>query len=274
MGFGWRRTDTVTDDASLLAYHGKRVAFERKGERGGFEFFVQMNIIDRMRRKNTRLAIIDNSLNHSIYNPVRHWKTCLDRDFDVFKAIENDFPDIKDFTHIILTGSEASILEREEWVDDEIQIIKEAAEKGVSLLGSCYGHQLLAVALASTRHVRECAHPEIGWIAIEVNGSDDFLGKKRFAYCFSSHLDEVFDLPEEFLILGSSDHCLIQAFRMRDRPIWGLQIHPEINIFEAQKYLRKRVENKHEPLRLFQEALNSSPQDSDLIHHIIKKFFT
>jgi len=31
-----------------------------------------------------------------LYNPIRHWKICLDRDFDVFKAIENDFPDIKD----------------------------------------------------------------------------------------------------------------------------------------------------------------------------------
>jgi GMP synthase-like glutamine amidotransferase len=246
----------------------------KKGGGGGFEFLARMNIIDRMRRKNTRLAIIDNSLDPSIYNPILHWKICLDRDFDVFRTTENNFPDIKDFTHIILTGSEASILNREGWVEDEIQVIKEAAERGISLLGSCYGHQLLAVALAGARHVRECAHPEIGWIAVDIIGSDDFLGRKRCAYCFSSHLDEVVDLPEEFLVFASSKHCLIQAFRLRNTPIWGLQIHPEMNIYEAQKYLRKRVKSKHEPLKLFQEAMNSSPRDSGLIHHVIEKFFT
>jgi GMP synthase-like glutamine amidotransferase len=236
-------------------------------------FLLEGDIIVRMSEKCKRIAVIDNSLDHSIYNPIRHWKICLEREFDVFKATRKNFPDVRDFTHIILTGSEASILEREDWVVEEIRLIQEAKEREVSLLGSCYGHQLLAVALAGDQYVRSCAHPEIGWIMIDINGTDGLLGEKRHAHCFSSHLDEVVDLPENFLVLASSDHCSIQAFRLNNSPIWGLQIHPEINIIEALKYLKSRVRNKHEPLRLFQKALHSSPRDSGLIRRVIKNFF-
>lgn len=219
-----------------------------------------------------KLAIIDNALDHSIYNPIRHWQGCVETDFDVFRATSHQFPDTKDFTHIILTGSEASILHREKWVYEEIDLVKEAAERGVALLGSCYGHQLLAVALAGPHHVRRCTNPEIGWIPITINRADDFLGDERPAFCFSSHLDEVIDLPDEFLVFASSDLCPVQGFRLSNQPIWGLQIHPEMNINEAQWYLRKRVENKHEPMQLFQAAMNSQPKDSGLIHHVIKNF--
>ncbi|UCE39828.1 MAG: gamma-glutamyl-gamma-aminobutyrate hydrolase family protein [Candidatus Aminicenantes bacterium] len=219
-----------------------------------------------------KLAIIDNAIDHSIYNPIRHWKICLENDFVVFKATSCQFPDIQDFTHIILTGSEASILHREKWVYDEIELVKEAAERGVALLGSCYGHQLLAVALAGPHYVQKCANPEIGWISISINRVDDFLGDKRSAYCFSSHLDEVTEMPDEFLVFASSDSCQVQGFRLRNQPIWGLQIHPEMNINEAQWYLEKRVENKHEPLHLFQAAMNSQPRDSRLILQVVKNF--
>lgn len=219
-----------------------------------------------------RLAVIDNAIDHSIYNPIRHWKICLEIDFDIFKATSHQFPDTQDFTHIILTGSEASILQREKWVYDEIELVKEAAERGVALLGSCYGHQLLAVALAGPHHVQGCANPEIGWISISIIRADDFLGDERSAFCFSSHLDEVKELPDEFLVFASSDLCQVQGFRLRNQPIWGLQIHPEMNINEAQRYLKKRVENKHEPLQLFQAAMNSQPRDSGLIHQVVKNF--
>lgn len=219
-----------------------------------------------------RLAVIDNAIDHSTYNPIRHWKICLETDFDIFKATSRQFPDTQDFTHIILTGSEASILQREKWVYDEIDLVKEAAERGVALLGSCYGHQLLVVALAGPHHVQRCANPEIGWISITINREDDFLGDERSAFCFSSHLDEVKELSDEFLVFASSDLCKVQGFRLRNQPIWGLQIHPEMNMNEAKWYLKKRVENKHEPLQLFQVAMNSQPRDSGLIHQVVKNF--
>ena len=226
-----------------------------------------------MKVQNIRLAIIDNAINHSVYNPIRHWKSCLEIDFDVYKATGYDFPEIRDYTHLILTGSEASILETEKWVEEESEIILQAVDKGLSILGSCYGHQLLAVALAGPECVQRCAHPEIGWIPVQIEENEEFFGKKRLAYSFSSHFDEVIGLPENFQILAYSEHCSIQAFRMKNTPVWGLQIHPEMSVSEAQIYLKNRVKYKHDPVELFMHALNSTPQDSGLIRPIIQKFF-
>jgi GMP synthase-like glutamine amidotransferase len=191
----------------------------------------------------------------------------------VYQATEYDFPEIRDYTHVILTGSEASILETEKWVEEESKIILQAVDKGLSILGSCYGHQLLAVALAGPECVQRCAHPEIGWIPVQIKENEEFFGKKRLAYSFSSHFDEVVDLPENFQILAYSKHCSIQAFRMKNEPVWGLQIHPEMSVSEAQIYLKNRVKQKHEPVELFAHALDSTPQDSGLIRSIIQKFF-
>jgi GMP synthase-like glutamine amidotransferase len=227
-----------------------------------------------MRKKDIRVAIIDNAIDHSVYDPIKHWRYWLNGDFAIFRAIEKNFPDPKDFSHLILTGSEASILKREKWVEGEIDLVKKAADRGLSLLGSCYGHQLLAVALAGKGHVRRCTSPEIGWISIQIDRSDGFLGKNEQAYVFSSHLDEVFDLPENFKVLASSNRCDVQAFRTKGLPIWGLQIHPEINVPEGLLYLRNRVENRHAPLSLFKQALHSEPRDSGLILYVIQKFFS
>jgi GMP synthase-like glutamine amidotransferase len=245
------------------------------------EFFLENLIMMRIyisekdeavKDQDIKLAIIDNAIDHSVYNPIRHWKSCLEIDFDVFKATEYDFPEIRDYTHLILTGSEASILEREKWVEEEAKLINQAVDSGLSLLGSCYGHQLLAVVLAGSECVQRCAQPEIGWIPVHIKDGEDFLGKKGLAYSFSSHFDEVIDLPIDFQVLAYSEHCSVQAFRMIERPVWGLQIHPEMNVSEAQIYLKNRIEHKHEPVELFAQALKSKPKDSGLIRPIARKF--
>lgn len=226
-----------------------------------------------MRKEEVKVAIIDNSIDAKIYNPLDHWKAYLDIKWDSFKATESCFPDLSDgYTHLILTGSEASILERESWVYEEIGVIQEAMEKGLSILGSCYGHQLLALALMGPSHVQRSVHPEVGWIPIQIKEESKILGKKRRAFSFSIHFDEVVNLDDSFLILASSENCLIQAFQIRNKPVWGFQIHPEINVAFARKLLRKLVSTNIKSAPLFREALRSNPRDSGLIHHIVENF--
>ena len=75
-----------------------------------------------MREKEVKVAFIDNSIDTSIYNPQEHWKPYLGVAWDSFKATESHFPDLKKgYTHLILSGGEASIIERESWVYEEIE---------------------------------------------------------------------------------------------------------------------------------------------------------
>jgi len=229
--------------------------------------------MERSEKRNIKLAIIDNSINSEIYNPVEHWKPYLNVDWASFKATKSQFPRIRDgYTHFLLTGSEASVLERENWVHEEIEIVQQAIERGVSILGSCYGHQLLALALAGPAHIKRSEQPEVGWIAIDIKEANNILGPKKRAYCFSVHFDEVVNLQETFLILASSKHSQIQAFHLKEKPIWGIQIHPEIEVSSAHKLLRTLIDQNHKNRPLFEKALKTQPKDSRLIYPIVDTF--
>jgi len=220
-----------------------------------------------------RIAIIDNSVDPSIYKPVEHWSTALFEEWVAFRAPEGELPgQTNDFSHVLLTGSEASILNHEKWMADEIEFVRDAFRRNRSILGSCYGHQLLAVALAGRAHVRRCRKPEIGWIPIEILRANSLLGKKRRAWTFSLHYDEVIDLPQPFVVLASTASCPIQAFGYPNRNVWGLQIHPEINIPAAQALMKALVGLNPESRLLYETALASRPRDSGLILQIINNF--
>jgi GMP synthase-like glutamine amidotransferase len=226
-----------------------------------------------MKEKEVKIACIDNSIDTSIYNPQEHWKPYLGVSCDSFTAAKSQFPDLKKgYTHLILTGSEASILERENWVYEEVEVVQDAAEKGLSILGSCYGHQLLAFALLGSGSVQRCAKPEVGWIPVQINEDNELLGEKRQVFSFSSHFDEVVNLSDTFQVLASSEDCQIQAFQIKKRPIWGIQIHPEINISNGQILLKKFISLNLGTRLFFEEALRSTPKDSGLIQRIVKSF--
>lgn len=225
--------------------------------------------------KEATVAIIDNSIDPSIYMPVAHWTAFLQARWQAFTAREHQFPNLNDgFTHLILTGSEASILEREHWVQEEIEFVLEAIQKNIPVLGSCWGHQLLAFALAGPTHVKRSRFPEIGWIPVDITEEDTLMGKKGQEFVFSSHCDEVVGLNDDFRVFASSDNCRVHAFQWKTNPVWGIQSHPEMNIPDAQRYLRLNVAFHHEPISLFRRALYSTPKDTGMIHAVINKFIS
>ncbi|MFQ6083268.1 MAG: type 1 glutamine amidotransferase [Candidatus Aminicenantia bacterium] len=221
-----------------------------------------------------KITIIDNSINYNFYSPVEHWKPYFKGKLILFKAIKNEFPNLREnCTHLLLTGSESTIMERPEWVLKEIEVIQEAVRIGVPVLGSCYGHQLLAFALSGPEVVRHSSKPEIGWIKIDIlKPQGIFEGMNKEIYSFSSHFDEVWNLPQEYEILASSPDCEVQAFQYDKKPVWGIQFHPEIDIQTAQKFLEKGRYYMKEHAYLFEKALNSTPKDSKITQKIIDNF--
>jgi GMP synthase-like glutamine amidotransferase len=222
-----------------------------------------------------KVAIVDNSIDPEVYKPVEHWITFLGAPWESFRAPDGELPDLaRGYTHVILTGSEASIVERDAWVDREIQFVREVLENDIPVLGSCYGHQLLALALRGPAHVRRCPQPEIGWLPVTITATNPLFGNRTtaLAYAFLSHFDEVRDLDDHFKILASSPGCPIQAFQLRGRPAWGIQFHPEIGIAAAREFLTSLIRLGHPSAALFEEALRQRPRDSGLIRSIVRHF--
>lgn len=228
-----------------------------------------------MVNKRPKIAIIDNSLDSSLYNPIRHWSSYLPKGWKGFKAQNGSFPDLKKgFSHIIITGSEISILDDYPWLKEEVKIIQEAANSNIAILGSCYGHQLLALALAGPNCVKRSDQPEVGWFPIQIKKDNRLLGKKGIIYSFACHFDEVVNLGPDFEILASSTYCQIQAFKIKNKRIWGLQPHPEINIKEAKAFLERLVLLDLPTSAYFKKALQQQPKDSGIITRIVNCFIS
>jgi GMP synthase-like glutamine amidotransferase len=220
------------------------------------------------------VAIVDNSIYPDLYKPVEHWCRYLPPGiaWNSFYAPAGELPALGDFSHVILTGSEASILRREPWADREVEFVREAFRAGHSILGSCYGHQLLALALAGPAHVGRCREPEIGWIPIQIEADSVLLGPRREASTFSVNFDEVRDLSDPFVVLASTEICPIQAFGVRDRNVWGLQIHPEIDVATARAILSSFGTIFPAVQPLYAKALGETPHDSGIIFKIVNEF--
>lgn len=228
---------------------------------------------ERRMDKRVRVAIIDNSINPALYNPVGHWSRYLDAPWQAFRPKDGFLPDPNEgFTHILLTGSEASIIEPEDWVEAEAEFVREASARGLAVLGSCYGHQLLALALAGPEHIRRRPYPEVGWIPIRVPRPCRLLGEAGSPYSFSVHFDEVVGLQDPFEVLASTETCPIQAFALKGRPVWGVQPHPEIDGPAARRLLRDYSGLFPEVRPLYEKALGSESRDSGLIYRIVQAF--
>jgi GMP synthase (glutamine-hydrolysing) len=113
-------------------------------------------------------------------------------------------------------------------------------ERERPVLGICYGHQMVARAIAGDDVCRRAPRPEFGWKRIEILGNPLFRGM-RDPVSLQSHYDEVCGLTEEFEVIASTDDCPVQAFQLRGLPVWGVQFHPEVVYEEGERMNRDRV---------------------------------
>jgi GMP synthase (glutamine-hydrolysing) len=160
-------------------------------------------------------------------------------DLDVFLAPKMEFPkDLGIYDHIILSGSEESILNERDWIDKEMDLVREIIDLKIPTLGICFGHQLIAKALLDKEGVRKAEPPEIGWKEVKVKQDNILFSNTGWEfYVFNSHFDEVCNLSSDFDILAQSKLCGVSAFKKKDSPVWGIQFHPEINIESGKKFI-------------------------------------
>lgn len=194
-------------------------------------------------------------------------------DLEIFIASKMEFPkDLGIYDHIILSGSEDSILNERDWIDKEMELVHEIIDLKIPTLGICFGHQLIAKALLGKDGVQKAEPPEIGWKEVRVIKDYPLftnLGKEFFV--FNSHFDEVCNLGSEFDILAESDLCGVSAFKKKDIPIYGIQFHPEINIESGKKFI-KDIKHLAPTLNLDWEIKNA--RDSGISKTLFDTFYS
>lgn len=113
----------------------------------------------------------------------------------------------------------------------------------VPILGICGGHQLIGYAhgapwgplgrlddgeIDPDPRFAPGLHKERGFLPIDVDRSSPlFQGLGNSPVVFQSHYWQLNDVPAGFITCASSPSSPIQAIARRDRPVFGVQFHPE-----------------------------------------------
>jgi GMP synthase (glutamine-hydrolysing) len=119
----------------------------------------------------------------------------------------------------------------------EINVIREAVDSGMSVLGICLGAQLLAKALGG--QVARNDKREIGWYDVELTraGRADPVISSFAATqpVFQWHEDGI-SLPQGAELLATSPASPVQAFRYGDHA-YGFQFHLEVDASLVERWL-------------------------------------
>jgi GMP synthase (glutamine-hydrolysing) len=123
---------------------------------------------------------------------------------------------------IILSGGPQSV-----YAADAPLIGTEIFDWGVPVLGICYGIQLLNHLLGGK--VSPAPQREYGRKALIITDHQDlFAGLDSKELVWMSHGDRVDQLAPGLEVIGHSDTCPIGAVRDRQRRLYGVQFHPEV----------------------------------------------
>lgn len=122
----------------------------------------------------------------------------------------------------------------------ERTLLAEAAERGLPILGVCFGAQLLSVALGGS--VDRAANPQVGMGRVHLTDeglADPVLGPAGSHVPVMHWHRDICVPPSDAVVLATSDSAEVQAFRCGERA-YALQFHVEITA-ELASIVRQQI---------------------------------
>ena len=137
---------------------------------------------------------------------------------------------------LILSGGPLSV-----YKEDSPKLNPAILDLGLPMLGICYGHQMLAYLAGGV--VKPSGKGEYGITYANIIHPIGVLeGLNPREKVWMSHSDSVYSLPEEYEMLAYTENCPVAAFQHKNKPIFGVQWHPEvIHIEHGMKVLRNFI---------------------------------
>lgn len=149
---------------------------------------------------------------------------------DGFLPANTNFPSLDGIDSVIIFGSftHAYAENTRDWVEIEMDFIREIRERGMPYLGICFGAQLLAEVLGG--RTIKADRMEAGLITIDTTAGCPTAPGPWFSW----HNDKV-ELPDDVEILAQTD-IAPQVFKSGNS--LGVQFHPEVTKELMEEWLR------------------------------------
>jgi GMP synthase (glutamine-hydrolysing) len=146
-----------------------------------------------------------------------------------FNKIPEITPDIKG---IILSGSPCSVRDIDAPIVDWLGFSEE-----IPVLGVCYGAQMMAQTGGGEvlpSNIREYGRTILNNID---NRFALFKGVEDNTQVWMSHSDTISSPPTNADIIASTETVKVAAFKLKDKPVYGIQFHPEVTHTVAGKVI-------------------------------------
>lgn len=155
----------------------------------------------------------------------------FDVDLDQFK---NHPPD-----GIILSGGPKSVYDA-----GAPELNMEIFNFNKPVLGICYGLQAFSHSI-NPGSVEKAEKREFGRAHLRIDHSDDLLKDvQEGSTVWMSHGDHIRDLPDQFEIIAHTDNAPVAAVRHKNKPVYGVQFHPEVVHTEEGIYIFENFVNR------------------------------
>lgn len=138
-----------------------------------------------------------------------------------------EFPEkTQRFDGFVIGGSPASVHDDSPWIARLCVLIREAHARSLPLVGACFGHQAIALALGG----RVGPNPGpfvLGAAETEVVAAPDWMDAVQTYRLAAAHGEQVLDLPAGAEVIGQSPGCPVAAYRI-GKTVFATQYHPEM----------------------------------------------
>ena len=127
----------------------------------------------------------------------------------------------------VLTGSVASVTQPEPWMERAADALRQRHAAGRTLVGLCFGHQLIAQALGGTVG-RSAGGFRLGVAETALAAQEPWMDPPlpRLSL-FAAHEDQVQQPPPGARVLGGNAFCPVSAYAMGQH-VLCTQYHPEL----------------------------------------------
>ncbi|PSQ99425.1 MAG: glutamine amidotransferase [Bacteroidetes bacterium SW_11_64_17] len=181
---------------------------------------------------------------------------------NVARADDDPSPALLDDADALLIGGAGkySATQTYPWTEALDEFIRNAVDRRLPTLGSCWGHQVVARALGG-RVVHDPERSELGcgWVELTEASAEDPLFcpfPARFRANMGHH-DRVVELPPSAIELAHNDQPN-QAFRLNDAPVYGTQFHSELD-----------AERERERILVYREYYRTALPDEETVQRVL-----
>jgi GMP synthase (glutamine-hydrolysing) len=175
-------------------------------------------------------------------------------------------------------ASEANVLEpkRYKFVNDCISLINHAGESGVPTFASCFGFQLAVLAFGGTILSKDEDY-EMGSIPITLTNLAEidpvFKGTSDEFPALSIHRQYAIELPSNLDLLAYTNQCL-HSFKLRNKPLWAFQFHPEVDratVFKRLAIYKDAYTDSEDQFQKVLDSLVETPESHNLMLNFVDR---